>query len=128
MTGCRPRDPCQPNPCGPRAICTTRPGGEDSCACEPGLIGNPTSPLGCRHECEVHQDCSATQMCVAQKCVEACAGACGINAECKVVNHSPICTCARGYTGDAVTLCQEVATSKLCKREASLVSVFSRMV
>ncbi|KAF0298054.1 Neurogenic locus notch 3 [Amphibalanus amphitrite] len=110
---------CGPGDCGANARRTRAarepsaprgPGGEYSCACEPGLIGNPTSQLGCRSECEVNQDCSATHMCVAQKCVDACAGACGINAECKVVNHSPICTCARGYTGDAVTLCQEVAT------------------
>ena len=123
VTGCRPRDPCQPNPCGPRATCAPRPGGDYTCNCEPGLIGNPTSPLGCRPECEVHRDCSATQMCVAQKCVDACAGACGVNAECKVVNHGPICSCPRGYVGDAVTLCQEVATRKWSGNPADILGV-----
>lgn len=44
------------------------------------------------------------------KCVNPCEGVCGINAECKVVSHSPICLCAHGYVGDPFFGCtREVA-------------------
>jgi hypothetical protein len=33
-------------------------------------------------------------------------GSCGINAMCRVVQHSPICVCERGYTGNPFVICQ----------------------
>lgn len=30
---------------------------------------------------------------------------CGVNAQCQVVNHNPICSCYNGYTGDPFVRC-----------------------
>lgn len=35
-------------------------------------------------------------------------GSCGINARCEVINHSPICSCSEGQTGDPFQSCREV--------------------
>jgi hypothetical protein len=41
-----------------------------------------------------------------EKCGDPCPGSCGYNAECNVVNHTPMCTCIQGYTGDPFTECR----------------------
>jgi hypothetical protein len=43
-----------------------------------------------------------------QKCKDPCPGTCGQNAKCDVINHSPICSCISGYTGDAFTRCYPI--------------------
>lgn len=63
------------------------------------------SPPNCRPECVVHGDCSLDKSCLSQKCRDPCPGTCGINANCNVVNHSPICSCKSGYTGDPFIRC-----------------------
>lgn len=40
-----------------------------------------------------------------QKCVDPCPGACGSNSKCRVKNHSPLCSCSPGYTGDPFLRC-----------------------
>lgn len=45
------------------------------------------------------------EACVNQKCLNPCLGACGVNSECKVVNHNPICTCPLLFTGDPFIRC-----------------------
>lgn len=96
-----PVTPCVPNPCGPNSIC--RPVNQQSvCSCMPGFIG---SPPGCRPECTVSSECSSEKACVNQKCIEPCPGHCGLNTNCRVINHSPMCSCNRGYIGDPFTRC-----------------------
>lgn len=43
--------------------------------------------------------------CINRKCQDPCPGSCGLNAECRVVSHTPICICQRGYTGDPFIQC-----------------------
>lgn len=43
--------------------------------------------------------------CIRNKCVDPCPGTCGVEAECSVTNHIPICTCPPGTTGDAFRQC-----------------------
>ena len=97
-------DPCHPSPCGANSQCRQT---EDHgvCTCLQGFIGDPPH---CRPECVVSSECSPTQACVNQKCVDPCRGACGINARCEVFNHSPICSCNPGETGDPFKSCQIV--------------------
>lgn len=96
-----PVDPCNPSPCGPFSEC--RPIGDNpSCSCRPNYIG---SPPNCRPECVVNTDCPFTQACISEKCRDPCAGSCGLNADCRVQNHIPTCTCAAGFTGDPFTQC-----------------------
>lgn len=94
--------PCNPSPCGPNAICKEYLGA-GSCTCLPEYFGDPNA--GCRPECVMNTDCPKDKTCVNQKCRNPCSGTCGINAECRVYNHAPTCTCLPGYTGNALKSC-----------------------
>lgn len=72
------------------------------CSCLPSFIG---SPPACRPECVVSTECSLDKSCINQKCTNPCPASCGLSTNCRVVNHSPICTCKNGYTGDPLTRC-----------------------
>lgn len=97
----RPTNPCSPSPCGPNSRC--RVNNEQAvCTCLPEFIG---SPPGCRPECLVSSECSRETACINQKCSNPCIGACGLNTNCVVVNHSPICSCKPSHTGDPFTRC-----------------------
>lgn len=39
-------------------------------------------------------------------CKDPCQGICGSGAECKVVNHFPVCRCLRGFNGDPFFQCK----------------------
>lgn len=94
-------NPCQPSPCGPNSQC--RESNEQAvCSCLPEYVGAP--PI-CRPECTISSECAADKACVAKKCVDPCPGTCGDQALCRVVNHSPICSCRTGFTGDAFYRC-----------------------
>lgn len=95
-------NPCLPSPCGSNAQCTER-NGAGSCKCLPNYIGNPYE--GCRPECTLNSDCASDTTCVNLKCIDPCPGTCGTNAECYVVNHTPICSCYPSYTGDPYRFC-----------------------
>lgn len=97
----QPRDPCNPSPCGPNALCRAV-GDSSTCACINNYIG---SPPNCRAECTINPDCTSDKACMREKCRDPCPGSCGLNAQCNVVNHTPVCTCAEGYTGDPFTRC-----------------------
>lgn len=92
---------CFPNPCGPNSQC--REGnGQAICSCLPNYIGEPPS---CKPECLLSSDCASNKACINQKCVDPCPGPCGQQAECRVFNHNPICSCRSGFTGDPFTRC-----------------------
>lgn len=92
---------CRPSPCGPNSQCR-EVNNQAVCSCIPTYIG---SPPNCRPECVVSTECPPEKACVQQKCKDPCPGTCGLNANCKVINHSPICSCHTGYTGDPFTRC-----------------------
>lgn len=98
------KNPCQPSPCGPNSQCREI-NNQAICSCLPNYVGS--SP-GCRPECVVSSECSYDRACINQKCVDPCPGVCGTNAECRVLNHSPICNCLQGYTGNAFTRCYPI--------------------
>lgn len=95
-------NPCVPSPCGSNSQCDEF-GGSARCTCLPNYIG---SPPRCRPECTINSDCSAIQACINSKCSDPCPGACGINAQCNVYNHLPVCSCLPAYTGDPFANCQ----------------------
>ena len=99
-----PKNPCQPSPCGPNSQCR-EVNGQAVCSCLPNYSG---SPPGCRPECVVSSECPQNKACLNQKCVDPCPGTCGLNAKCQVINHSPICSCTSGYTGDPFTRCYPI--------------------
>lgn len=97
------KTPCEPNPCGQNAEC--KPVGLDErCSCLPGFFGNPYDY--CRPECTSDPECPSYLACVNQKCIDPCPGTCGINAECLVVTHAPMCYCRPGYVGDPYQSCR----------------------
>lgn len=102
-------NPCQPSPCGPNSQCREI-NQQAVCSCLPSFVGS--SP-GCRPECVLSTECSPIQACVNQKCIDPCPGVCGINSNCKVRNHSPICVCNNGYSGDPFTRCILIPRKKI---------------
>lgn len=100
-----PINPCHPSPCGPNAICREH-GGAGSCSCLPEYFGDPYT--GCRPECVVNTDCPWDKACVCNKCLNPCSGTCGLNTECKVAHHTPVCFCLPGYSGNALVACHPI--------------------
>lgn len=99
------KNPCQPSPCGYNSQCREQ-NGLAVCTCLPNYSG---SPPDCRPECVVSSECPLDKACVNQKCVDPCTnGICATNANCHVRNHSPICSCAPGYTGDPFSQCYPI--------------------
>lgn len=98
-----PIDPCNPSPCGANTICKEQ-NGAGSCKCLQDYFGDPY--VGCRPECLMNSDCPSNRACLAKKCRDPCPGSCGINAQCHVINHNPVCTCVSGFVGDALTHCR----------------------
>lgn len=96
-----PINVCNPSPCGPNSQCKEI-NGQAICSCLANYIG---SPPGCRPECTVSSECHFNEACINQKCSDPCPSICGINANCRVNNHSPICSCKESYTGDPFTNC-----------------------
>lgn len=94
-------NPCQPSPCGPNSECRVT-GESYSCICVRDYVG---SPPNCRPECVSNSECPSNLACINLKCKDPCAGACGLNSECRVVSHTPMCICLSGYTGDPFSQC-----------------------
>lgn len=92
---------CTPNPCGPHSQCRIV-GNSHVCSCLPDFIGAPPS---CRPECVLNAECPSQEACINMKCKDPCPGSCGVDANCHVLNHVPICTCQDGYTGDPFIRC-----------------------
>jgi hypothetical protein len=99
-----PINVCVPSPCGPNSECRDR-GGAPACSCLPNYVGTPPS---CRPECTINPECPSHLSCINQKCTDPCPGSCGSNAACTVINHTPMCSCNNGFTGDPFTYCQSV--------------------
>ena len=103
-----PSDPCEPNPCGEYSNPPRVSGDRCDCSCRPGMLG---SPPNCRPECVLNSDCPTTKACQQQKCIDPCPGVCGVNAQCRVRNHVPICSCNRNYVGDPFSVCNPTTTT-----------------
>lgn len=95
---------CIPSPCGPNSQCR-EVNSQAVCSCLPTYLGNPPA---CRPECTVSAECPHNEACMNQKCVDPCVGTCGINAVCIVINHSPICSCKPGHSGDPFLRCNPI--------------------
>lgn len=101
-------NPCVPTPCGPNSQCRVVDS-HAACSCLPNYVGR--SP-NCRPECTINAECASHLACQNERCRDPCPGSCGSLAICRVVNHSPVCTCPSGYTGDPFSGCS-LAPSKI---------------
>ena len=98
-------DPCTTKPCGEHAICTINNNNPQKvkCQCNDNFVGNPPY---CKPECMRNSDCTLDSACVTgNKCSDPCTDNCGLNTDCKVVNHRPVCACLPGHTGDPFVNC-----------------------
>lgn len=98
FTETEPSDPCKESLCGSNTQCNA-----GICTCLPEFFGNPY--VGCHPECVVNTDCSRDKACIQHKCQDPCIGVCGINAECNIVNHLPMCSCPQSMSGNAFISC-----------------------
>lgn len=96
-----PVNPCIPSPCGPNSQCKVV-GATGVCSCLQNYIGRPPN---CRPECTMNAECPSNKACINERCKDPCRGSCGFNTECRVVSHSPVCTCTSGYEGDPFSGC-----------------------
>jgi len=101
-----PQDPCNPSPCGANAICR-----DGACTCLPEYRGDPYT--ACRPECVQNPDCPLDKACVRNKCFDPCIGVCGQNAKCTVINHTPMCACPDGMSGNAFAACYPIIQGKI---------------
>lgn len=83
-----------------------------TCSCLPTYIGSPPS---CRPECIANSECQQTESCINYKCIPTCQGACGNNARCNVINHTPFCSCKKGETGDPFKSCYPIVVTEVVK-------------
>ncbi|SPP80067.1 blast:Fibrillin-1, partial [Drosophila guanche] len=91
---CTKQSGCAAGTCHPSAICEVTPEGP-ICKCPPHFVGDPKS-AGCRPDGQCPNgdaDCPANTICAGGRCQNPCDNACGSNAECKVVNRKPVCSC-----------------------------------
>lgn len=100
----QPANPCDPSPCGPYSQCRES-NGVAVCSCRPEYIG---SPPNCKPECTVNAECPQNKACHKFKCANPCRGTCGLNANCEVINHNPICNCPSDLTGDPFVRCSPI--------------------
>ncbi|XP_036344722.1 fibrillin-3-like, partial [Rhagoletis pomonella] len=85
---------CLAGTCHHSAICEVTPSGP-ICRCPENFIGDPET-TGCRPDSQCPNgdaDCPVNTICAGGRCIDPCDNACGQNAECKVVNRKPVCSC-----------------------------------
>ncbi|XP_045134786.1 adhesive plaque matrix protein 2-like [Portunus trituberculatus] len=108
-----PLNPCYDEPCGFNADCRND-NGRPVCSCPFGYEGDPLTRCT-KGECIEHDDCPHYQVCQGLKCVNPCtSGMCGVNADCRVKDHQPVCSCPDGYVGDALSHCRRFHSDELC--------------
>ncbi len=117
---CGPNAECQPR--DHKGFCVCRQGFEGDaadvrlgCAPEPVFCKAQTQcPTNmycyngvCRAACASSAECPSAEACVKGQCVDPCTAdaSCGINAECRVENHQPVCSCPDGFTGEPIKEC-----------------------
>lgn len=97
------KSPCWPSPCGEGTQCSVL-SNRAVCSCLPDFVGDPQT--GCHPECIINSDCPAGKACLSKRCQNPCqAATCGINAECRVYDHTANCYCQAGFMGDAFIHC-----------------------
>lgn len=111
------QSPCSgQSPCGKGAICK----GSDHrkvCICPDGFTGDPIK-LCTAYECIKDEDCESNKKCGSDgSCRNPCLepGACGINAQCRVLDKQALCSCPPGYIGNAQFECKQSKNEECLK-------------
>ncbi|CAH1986493.1 unnamed protein product [Acanthoscelides obtectus] len=111
------QDPCaQKNACGKSALCQAADH-RKVCLCPDGYQGDPAK-LCEQYECSKDEDCESNKKCGLDKvCRNPCLehNACGANAQCRVVDRKPLCSCPPGYIGNAQVECKQTKNEECLK-------------
>jgi hypothetical protein len=108
-----PRNPCSPNPCGPGSVCKVQ-NRKPVCSCAKNYFGD--AKQGCTPQCVVNSDCKVSEACDNHVCVNPCSKEpCGINADCRVIEHRPVCTCGKDLIGDPLIQCHSIPTRNMTR-------------
>lgn len=111
------QDPCLlPEACGTNALCRVS-SHRRVCLCPDGYQGEPSKecvPYECRkdNDCEINKKCSPEGACK-NPCLEQ--NACGVNAQCRVVDRKAQCSCTPGYIGNAEIECRQAKGEECAK-------------
>lgn len=100
-------NPCTAgDPCGRGAVCFIE-NREPVCKCPKGYTGDPRvscqPPSEATVGCKSNSECALSESCINKICANPCN--CGQNAECRIVDHYPICYCRPGYSGNPQSGC-----------------------
>lgn len=106
--------PCSTGVCAPTANCDVV-NHRAVCSCPTGYLGDPY--VSCRAECLSHGDCPSDRpSCLYSKCVNPCAGVCGVGANCRVRDGTTaVCSCPKDMTGDPFVRCRPFDKYDLCE-------------
>lgn len=112
-------DPCVVlEPCQRPAICEvtpTSPVRTMLCICPDGYVSRgkggckPTPGIKEVGGCISDSDCPADKSCLNSVCRDPCN--CGLNAECRIKDHKPVCTCRQGFEGNPEFECSKIECS-----------------
>lgn len=107
---CSTLEPCQrPSEC---QVIGTLPVRTMICICPSGYISSgsgtcqPTTSVIEIGGCITDSDCPSDKSCDRHICRDPCN--CGINADCRVKDHRPVCTCKQGYDGNPEIQCIKI--------------------
>lgn len=103
------QDACDANSCGKKAVCLASRH-RAACSCPSGFSGDPL--VECRpYECAHDRDCAPDEQCNEDgKCRNVCAGACGLNANCRAVRRHAQCSCPPDFIGNPKIECSKPPT------------------
>lgn len=103
------------DPCGVGAVCRVVDLAELRtvvCECPSGYTGNAHQE--CVKEertgtgCQYDADCPFFQACIEGHCNDPCDDSCAPGAECKAINHRPVCYCPPSHTGNGYDHCSPI--------------------
>lgn len=110
-------DPClKDGACGKNALCKVSEHNA-ICLCPDGFQGD--AKVACeQYECATDIDCEYNKFCDHGQCKNPClqSDACGLNAQCRVVNRKAQCSCPPGHYGNANVECQPQPADGGCAR------------
>lgn len=108
-------NPCQVlKPCHENTECQvigTLPVRTMICICPDGMVteqdGECKLVPAIKPICETNSECPSDYACLNGFCKYSCQ--CGVNANCEIVEHHPVCTCKLGYEGDPESRCYDIS-------------------
>lgn len=123
-------NPCRAiEPCGRNSVCKvldTLPVRTMICSCPVNMV--PDANGECKRitivkeGCSSDEDCAGNLACLSGVCKNPCN--CGVNSDCKVHKHKPVCSCKIGHEGDPNVVCHAIGcrSNSECEHDKACVN------